>query len=148
MKNVIAGLIGLVALGATAQTVILYDDGSQYTLKNNEKIYVTTYSKLYQLQQYGQGDFKLNKILPSAGRDHVYVEPSGQGALGSRQWCETYIPWSEGLSFDMIAWQRSCDINGDGEYNMCDYYEPTGISTFEELEWQDKCNDGEPWDGS
>jgi len=48
----------------------------------------------------------------------------------------------------MTAWQKVCDVNDDGVYDMCDYYEPTGISTFEEIEWQDKCNDGQPWDGS
>ena len=48
----------------------------------------------------------------------------------------------------MTAWQKVCDVNDDGVYDMCDYYEPTGIQTFEEIEWQDRCNDGDPWDGS
>jgi hypothetical protein len=147
MRNVIASLIGLVALGATAETVILYDDGSQYTVKDSEHVYVSNYRKLYQMKQYSKGDIKLNKVLPSDKRDYVSaVEPVG--AVGSHEWCESYEPWSEGLTFTQVNWNLACDVNGDGEYNMCDYYEPTGIPSFEEMEWQDRCNDGEPWDGS
>ena len=115
MKNMIAGLVTLFVVSATAQTVILFDDGLQYTLDPNEKVYVTT---------------------------------GAQGGVGTPEWCETYIPWSEGLTFDMITWQRQCDVTNDGVYDMCDYYQPTGILSFEELEWQDRCNDGMPWDGS
>tara|TARA_R100000231_G_C5302355_1_gene157959 strand:- start:167 stop:610 length:444 start_codon:yes stop_codon:yes gene_type:complete len=144
----LAAILAVISISALAQTVILYDDGTQYTVADNEKVYVSNYSKLYYLKQYSDGDIQLNKVLPSLKRDHVYVEPSGQGMIGSPQWCETYIPWSEGLNFNMTAWQRVCDVNDDGVYDMCDYYQPTGISTFEEIEWQDKCNDGNPWDGS
>ena len=48
----------------------------------------------------------------------------------------------------MVQRQRACDTNNDGVYDICDYYEPTGQPTFEEIEWQNQCNDGEPWDGS
>ena len=37
MKKCIAGLAALVVMAATAQTVILFDDGLQYTLEPNEK---------------------------------------------------------------------------------------------------------------
>lgn len=141
-------LLSVVSASVMAKTVILYDDGTQYTVENNEKVYVSNYSQLHYLKQYSNGDIKLRKILPSVKRDHVYQEPSGEGELGSAEWCETYVPWSEGLNFNMTAWQRVCDVNDDGVYDMCDYYQPTGISTFEEIEWQDKCNDGQPWDGS
>ena len=29
-------------------------------------------------------------------------------------------PWIEGLTFGMIAWQRSCDTNNDGKYGCGD----------------------------
>jgi hypothetical protein len=148
MKNVMAGLLTGVALAATAQTVILYDDGSQYTVADNEKVYVSDYSRLFKKRENSHGTITLTSVYPNADRDYVPVETGAEGAVGSNQWCESYEPWSEGLTFDMIAWQRSCDVNGDGEYNICDWYEPTGIATFEELEWRDKCNDGKPWDGS
>ena len=137
----------LVALGASAQTVILYDDGTQYTVSDSEHVYVSYYSKLYQLKTYSKGDVFFKKIVPSQKRDYVpVVEPNG--AVGSHEWCESYEPWAEGLTFAMISWQQACDINNDGEYNMCDYYEPTGLASFAEIEWQNKCNNGEPWDGS
>ena len=147
MKRIALGLVGLFALGATAQTVILFDDGLQYTLSANEKVYVSNYSKLYYMKQYSKGDIKLTKILPTTKRDYVAPETGATGSVGSHEWCESYIPWSEGLTFDMVTWQRACDTNDDGKYDMCDWYEPTGIPSFEEIEWQDRCNDGQAWDG-
>jgi hypothetical protein len=147
MKQLLALLATVGVMLASAETVILYDDGSQYTVSSSEHVYVSNYSKLYQLKTYSKGDIKLNQVLPSDKRDYVpVVEPAG--AVGSHEWCESYEPWSEGLTFAMVSWQRSCDVNNDGEYNICDWYEPTGIPTFQEFEWQDRCNDGKPWDGS
>ena len=140
-------LAALFAFGASAQTVILWDDGTQYTVKDGEHVYISDHRKLYVLKQYSKGDIKLTKVSPSDKRDYVRAfEPAG--SVGSHEWCESYEPWGEGLTFDMVSWQVGCDVNSDGEYNMCDYYEPTGIPSFEEIEWQDKCNDGNPWDGS
>jgi hypothetical protein len=148
MKQWIASVAAGATMLASAQTVILFDDGLQYTLDENEKVYVSNYSKLYQMQTYSKGDVKLTQILPTTKRDYVPVETGAVGAVGSHEWCESYIPWSEGLTFDMITWQKACDTNKDGAYNICDWYEPTGRATFEELEWRDRCNDGKPWDGS
>ena len=142
-----AWILALITSAAAAQTVILFDDGLQYTLAENEKVYVSNYSKLYKMQTYSKGDVKLTKVSPTTKRDYVPVETGAQGGVGTHQWCETYIPWSEGLTFNMISWQQACDVTNDGVYNICDYYQPTGITTFEELEWQDTCNDGKPWDG-
>lgn len=146
MKTFIA-LLAAFSTVALAQTVILFDDGLQYTLEQNEKVYVSNYSKLYRMQTYSKGDVKLTKVSPTIKRDYVPVETGAEGSVGSREWCESYIPWSEGLTFDMVAWQRQCDVTSDGVYDMCDYYQPTGISSFEEIEWQNRCNDGMPWDG-
>jgi hypothetical protein len=145
MKGVLAFISVVVVMVVSAETVVLYDDGSQYTLKENEKLYVTPYSKLYYTKQYSRGDILFHLTLPNTKRDEVYVETGAEGAVGSHKWCETYIPWSEGLTFNMVTWQRHCDINGDGVYNMCDWYKPTGIPTFDELEWQQMCNDGKPY---
>ena len=71
-----------------------------------------------------KGDVKLTKVSPTTKRDHVPVETGAQGGVGSPEWCETYIPWSEGLTFNMVTWQRHCDVTNDGVYDMCDYYEP------------------------
>lgn len=148
MKTVVAAVAALFAVFVSAQTVILFDDGLQYTLGENEEVYVSNYSKLYQMQTYSKGDVKLTQILPTTKRDYVPVETGAVGSVGSHEWCESYIPWSEGLTWDMITWQKTCDTNKDGAYNICDWYEPTGRATFEELEWRDRCNDGKPWGGS
>jgi len=147
MKSIFACFIALFVMFASAQTVILYDDGSQYTVQDNEKVYVSHYSKLYYTKAYSRGDILFHLTLPNTKKDHVYVETGGVGVIGSAQWCESYIPWSEGLTFDMIAWQQVCDVTNDGVYDMCDYYEPTGILSFEELQWQDQCNGGEAYSG-
>lgn len=149
MKNIILFLLCLPIL-AHAQTVINYDDGSTLTLEEGEEIMVTK-GKLYQQRTYNNGrTFQFKEFPPTTRRDYVPIDngtdPSQQ--VGSHEWCEAFIPWSEGLTFTQVTWQRACDTNNDGVYDMCDYYEPTGNSTFEELEWQDKCNDGNPWDGS
>jgi len=147
MKNILAFVSVVTTMFVSADTVILYDDGSQYTVKDNEKVYVSHYSKLYYTKAYSRGDILFHLTLPNTKKDHVHVETGGVGVIGSAQWCESYIPWSEGLTFNMVTWQRQCDINNDGAYDMCDYYEPTGILSFEEIEWQDRCNDGKVYSG-
>ena len=51
----LAVFFSLVAMSAYGDTVINYDDGSTYTLKNNEVIYVAP-TKHYTIQTYIQGD--------------------------------------------------------------------------------------------
>ena len=139
-------LTALFSMSVSSATVINYDDGSTYTVGEREKIYIST-GKLFSKKNYSNGNVFFTSQVEHAGRDHV-PQPTDGLALGSHDWCEAYEPWSEGLTFYMISWQRACDTNSDGIYDMCDYYEPTGSATFEELEWQDKCNEGRPWDGS
>ncbi len=141
MKTVVAAVAALFAVFVSAQTVILYDDGTQYTVEDSEHVYVSNYRKLFQLKQYSKGDIQLNKVLPNAKRDVEYVENSNP--IGSHEWCEAHELFANGYTFDDQSWLRSCDINDDGVYDICDWYEPTGIPTFQELEWQDKCNDGQ-----
>ena len=144
MKKLIA-LLAAVSTMAFAKTVILYDDGSQYTVEDSEHVYVSNYSRLYQLKQYSKGDIQLRKVSPWTGRDQVYVE--NPNPMGTREWCEAHDLHANGYTFDDQVWYRSRDINDDGIYDLCDYYQPTGISTFDEIEWEDKCNDGNPWSG-
>ena len=142
--------VALVSFNVTAQTVINYDDGSTLTLTEDEKVMVTK-GKLYRKQTYSNGKTIQFKEYPATTRrDYVEVDNGTDDsmAVGSSEWCTSYVPWSEGLTFTLIAWQRTCDTNGDGVYNQCDYYEPTGAATFEEQAWQDQCNNGNPWDGS
>lgn len=146
MKNILALVAVVATMFVSADTVILYDDGSQYTVEDNEHIFISNYQKLYYQQRYSRGDVLFHLTLPNTKRDSVYVENSNP--IGSHEWCESHDLHANGYTFEDQAWYKSCDSNNDGVYDLCDWYEPTGISTFDEIEWQDKCNDGDPWDGS
>jgi len=101
-------------------TVINYDDGSTYTLEANQEIYISTpNSALFKRQLMGNKDTFFRVQKPWTKRDYVPVE-SDDFAAGSHEWCKVYIPCSEGLSFDMVTWQRSCDTNNDGKYGCGD----------------------------
>jgi len=103
-----------------SQTVINYDDGSTYTLENNEHIFVTTH-KVYSKSNYKRGGVHFKPVNENKKRDYV-PDPDGTDdmVIGSHEWCLAYVPWHEGLTFDMISWQRSCDTNGDDKYNEND----------------------------
>ncbi len=114
--------LALVSFGATAQTVINYEDGSTLTLKEGEMIHVTK-GKLYQQRTYSNGRTIQFKVFPETSqRDYVQVDngTDPEDTVGSHAWCSAYIPWSEGLTFGMISWQRACDTNSDGVYDEND----------------------------
>ena len=115
-------VLALVSFSATAATVINYDDGSTLTLNVGEMIHVTK-GKLYQQRTYSNGKTIQFKEFPETSRrDYVEVDNGTDVdmTVGSHAWCSSYIPWSEGLTFTMVAWQRFCDSNGDGVYDEND----------------------------
>jgi len=119
MRKLLA-LSVLFSLGASAQTVINYEDGSTYTLEDNEEIYISTpNSTLFKRKLYANKNTYFTAQKPWAKRDYVPQETDDL-AVGSHEWCKAYIPWSEGLTFDMISWQRACDTNNDGVYDEND----------------------------
>ena len=119
MRKLLA-LSVLFSLGASAQTVINYEDGSTYTLSDGEEIYVSTEnSALFKRQIMRNKDTFFRVQKPWSKRDYVPQETDDL-AVGSHEWCKAYIPWSEGLTFDMISWQRACDTNNDGVYDEND----------------------------
>ena len=114
--------LALFSFGATAQTVINYEDGSTLTLAEGEMIHVTK-DLLYRQQSYSNGRTIQFKVYPeTTRRDYVEVDngTDPDQVVGSHEWCKAYVPWSEGLTFTMIAWQRTCDTNGDGVYDEDD----------------------------
>ena len=123
MRKLIAGLalFGLSA-GISAETVINYDDGSTYTLKEGEEIYISTQSStLFKRKLYKNKNTYFTAQEPWAKRDYV-PDPDGTDdmVIGSHEWCKAYVPWHEGLTFNMIWWQRGCDTNNDGVYDEDD----------------------------
>lgn len=137
-------LLALVSLSAGAQTIIEYENGEVYTVGENEKIFITTQDNLYSYHPY-QKSVQFKKLWPSEKVDPPPYTPN-PNPIGTKEWCEAHDLHATGYSFEDQYWYRACDTNNDGEYNMCDWYEPTGVATFEETSWQDMCNDGEPYD--
>lgn len=123
MKSVSAMLISFLAVFcwsnyATSETVINYDDGSTYTVPEAESVYVTK-QKLFKKKEWGNGGVNFSVVKPNALRDFMPSETDGMQP-GAHDWCIAYEPWSEGLTFDMVLWQRSCDTNSDGKYGCGD----------------------------
>ena len=110
----------LFSMSAWGATVINYDDGSTYTLTDNQDIYISTPSSvLFKRQVMSNEDTFFRAQEPWSTRDYV-EQPIDDMAIGSHAWCKAYVPWSEGLSFDMITWRRVCDTNNDGVYDEDD----------------------------
>ena len=119
MRKLLA-LSVLFSLGASAQTVINYEDGSTYTLSDGEEIYVSTEnSALFKRQVMRNKDTFFRVQKPWAKRDYV-PQPTDGLQPGSHEWCVAYVPWSEGLTFGMQTWMRACDTNSDGVYDEND----------------------------
>lgn len=115
-------LLAIVPFCVAAETVINYDDGSTLTLEEGEKIHVTK-GKLYQQRTYNNGrTFQFKEFPATTRRDYVEVDNGTEPGMqvGDHEWCKAYTPWSEGLNFTMIAWQRHCDTNNDNSYGCGD----------------------------
>ena len=104
---------------AFGETVINYDDGSTLTLTEGEKIHVTK-GQLYQQKTYSNGKTIQFKLFPETARRDYVPTPTDNMQVGSHEWCKAYVPWAEGLTFNMIAWQRACDTDNDGKYGCGD----------------------------
>ena len=132
---------------AMSETLISYDDGSTYTVNENEEVYVAPKNtRLFTLQSYAKGDVYFRVQAPWAKRD--YVAPvTTTGSTGSftdvddagfSQACADFDT-SVGFTFGYVYWDQICDTNDDGEYNICDYYEPTGGATFADIQYNKQC---------
>ena len=116
-------MIAALVLGvsqASAETVISYDDGSTYTLKRGEEIYISTsHHEVFKRREYRNGNQYFIVQIPWPQRDYV-SQPTDGLEMGSHEWCLAFVPWSEGLTFTQQAWSRYCDTNGDDVYDELD----------------------------
>jgi hypothetical protein len=120
MLRLMIAALALSTAQASAETVINYDDGSTYTLEDGQEIYISPEGRaLFKRQILKNKDTFFRAQQPWTKRDYVAQETDGMDP-GSHAWCEAYIPWSEGLTFNMVTWQRYCDTNGDGVYDEND----------------------------
>ena len=119
MKYLLA-LLAIVSTTVAAETVINYDDGSTYTLTDGQEIYISNEaSTLFKRRILNNKDTFFTAQDAWTTRDYV-PEPTDTMDPGSHGWCKVYVPWSEGLTFDMILWQRACDTDNDGKYGCGD----------------------------
>jgi len=143
---------------AMSETLISYDDGSTYTVGENEEVYVAPKNtRLFTLQSYAKGDVFFRVRAPHADRDYeetvdtttdttdtTVTTTSSTGSFtdvdeyGFSQACADFDT-SVGFTFGYVYWQQICDSNNDGEYNICDYYEPTGSATFADIQYNKQC---------
>lgn len=81
MHKLISGL-ALLGFSATisAQTVINYDDGSTYTVKEEEKIYISDKNVWAVTGGVSRGFFRTTLLNPHSDRDYVQTEPTGDEA--------------------------------------------------------------------
>ena len=88
----------LVTIGAKAETVINYDDGSTYTLEANQEIYISTpNSALFKRQLMSNKDTFFRVQKPWTKRDYVPDEDgTDEMAVGSHEWCKAYVPGRTG----------------------------------------------------
>lgn len=116
-------LVALMPLTVFGATVINYDDGSTLTLAEDEKIHVTK-GKLYKRTTLSNGrTIQFKESVETSRRDYVAPPDNGtteEMTVGSHEWCKAYTPWSEGLTFGMVAWQRYCDSDENGTYGCGD----------------------------
>ena len=96
----------LASADAHADTFITYDDGSTYTLKEDERVFVTD-RRLFGLTQT-EGVFSFGEQEPNEKRDYTDGDSFKNYPPGSEKWCELYEPWSEGFTFNMQTWIRAC----------------------------------------
>ena len=114
----LAAFLFLFSSAVFSQTVIDYEDGTTYTLKENESVFISSGS-VFSKTTYNTGAVYFTPLEANTKRDFV-SSPTDGIEVGSHEWCESYVPWSEGFTFNMQWWQRVCDTNGDGEYNESD----------------------------
>ena len=93
---------------ALPQTVISFDAGSTYTLEDHQEIYISNEGRsLFKRQIMKIKDTFFRVQQPWDKRDYIADETDDMEP-GSEEWCETYVPYQNGYTFDDQIWQRSC----------------------------------------
>lgn len=121
MKYLMLLLVAFTSL-ATAHT-ITYDNGDVYTVADDEYVFVAQKDTLWAQQIYNNGKtVQFKKVFPTTKVDYTPVDNGTDESMqpGSHEWCKAFVPWSEGLTFTQVTWQRACDTNNDYKYGCGD----------------------------
>ena len=109
----------LVQPAAFAQIYIDYPDGTTYTVKPHEKVFVTP-ADMYIKNGYQDGGVYFKRVHPSTKRDSTYEPPVDEEyQVGSHQWCLNFDNAGP-YGFNTLNFDRFCDTNGDGVYDEDD----------------------------
>ena len=117
MKYLLASLF-LFSSMSFGQVIVQYEDGTAYTLDDSESVFVSS-QQTFSKKTYNNGAVYFTPLEANTKRDFV-PSPSNGIEVGSTEWCKAYVPWSEGYTFNMQAWQRFCDTNNDGTFGEGD----------------------------
>ena len=113
-----ATLASSVAL-AVNPPVINYPDGSTYTLKNGEEVFVAhVNTPMFIRQDFASGNVVFKKQVPWPKRDYTQTEPANTGNPGEHSWCKAFEP--AGYTFELISFYTYCDTNDDQKYGCGD----------------------------
>lgn len=109
MPKYLAAVALLFSSFAFSQTVIYYDDGSVYTLKPNENVFVSNVGKMYRKRAYKNGNVDFVHLMPNEEVDYE-AQPYDGVKKGSEEWCEAYAPYlyANGYTFDDQTYERAC----------------------------------------
>ena len=109
MRYLSATLAAVIGSAVLAETVINYDDGSQYTLLPSAAVYVSP-NELFNKQEFlNTRQVVFTPIVPNRRRDYVNVTSPSDGLTpGSPEWCALYVPFQDGYTFSDQVWQKSC----------------------------------------
>ena len=126
-------LASLLTAPAMAQTYITYEDGSMYTVPEDEKVYVTG-KRVFSFTK-GENLYRFDELLANAVRDGdddgedeppVDEPPVDEPPVdeppreGSHEWCKAHELWANGFTFADQTFVRVCDTNNDYKYGCGD----------------------------
>ena len=116
---VLASVVSFAAF-ASNPPVINYPDGSTYTLKNGQEIFVAhVNTPLFIRQDFlGSGNVSFTKQVPWPKRDYIQTEPANTGNPGEHSWCKAFVP--AGYTFELVSFYTFCDTNNDEKYGCGD----------------------------
>ena len=99
--------VAFFAISAAAHTGIYSDAGTAYTLTDNEHVYGSKARRAYQKKDYDNGNVYFTHKKPNDLKDPEATPTDGMEP-GSPEWCEAYVPYQNGYTWDDQLYERGC----------------------------------------
>lgn len=101
-------LLLLVAMPLGANPIVVYPDGSQYTLKDGERIYIQSGHQ----EVFARADYKNGNVYFTKKESLDTVDPTASPTdglePGSAEWCDVYVPYKYGYTWEDQVYERGC----------------------------------------